>query len=271
LGADAAELSAVRAAGLGLVQGPAELLPVSSSAHLSLLPWLAGWPWNELDPEARKSFEVAVHAGAAAALLIGQRRRIVDELRSFDRRRAVVVGLSFVPPALVGYRFERPIERRLGGPRGIAAGLAAGSVAMVLADRRPQRRGPGDAGAADGLALGLAQAAALAPGVSRNGATLTAARARRFTREHSNLLSRTVALPVIVGAAALKGTRLRRRGVEPKLRRAMAVGVGASFGSTLASQRLIELVERDRALWPYAAYRTALAALVLWRLRRSGA
>jgi len=268
LGTDGEALSDARAVALGVVQGPAELLPVSSSAHLSLLPWLAGWRWDGLDPEARKSFEVAVHAGAAGALLVGQRRRIGDELRAFDRRRALVVGLSFLPPAIVGYRFERVIERRLGGPRATATGLVAGSVAMVLADRRSQRRGPGEAQAADGLALGIAQAAALFPGVSRNGATLTAARARGFTREQANLLSRTVALPVIVGAAALKGGRLRRRGVDPALRRAIAVGVAASFASTLASQRLIELVERDRALWPYAAYRTALAALVLRRLRR---
>jgi undecaprenyl-diphosphatase len=268
-GADAVELTSGRAALLGAVQGPAELLPVSSSAHLSLLPWLAGWRWDELDPEARKSFEVAVHAGAAAALLVGQRRRIADELRAFDRRRALVVGLSFVPPAIAGYRLERTIEGRLGGPRATSAGLVAGSVAMVAADRRPQRRGPGDAGPGDGLLLGMAQAAALIPGVSRNGATLSAARMREFTREQANLLSRTVALPVIVGAAVLKGLRLRRRGVEPPLRRAMAVGVAVSFASTLASQRLIALVERDRALWPYAAYRCALAAIVLARLRRS--
>jgi undecaprenyl-diphosphatase len=139
---------------------------------------------------------------------------------------------------------------------------------MALADRRPQRRGRGDATAADGLALGLAQAAALAPGVSRNGATLAAARCRGFTRAHSNLLSRTVALPVILGATLLKGVRLRRRGVEPGLRRGMAIGIGASFASTLASQKLIALVERDRALWPYAAYRVGFAALVLGRLAR---
>jgi undecaprenyl-diphosphatase len=250
------------------VQGPAELLPVSSSAHLSLIPWLAGWSWNEADPEFKKSFEVAVHAGAAAALLIGQRNLIATELRAFDRRRALVVALSFVPPAIVGYRYERAIERRLGGPGAIAAGLIAGSLAMVLADRAPQSRGPGDADPIDGLALGLAQASALAPGVSRNGATLAAARARRFTREHANLFSRTVALPVIVGATLLKGARLRRRGVSPQLRTAMAAGVGASFVSTLASQRLIRLVERDRALWPYAAYRVGLAAVVLGRMRR---
>jgi undecaprenyl-diphosphatase len=253
---------------LGVVQGPSELLPVSSSAHLSLLPWLAGWRWDDLDAESRKSFEVALHAGAAAALLVGQRRVIADELRQFDLRRAAVVALSFVPPAVIGYRFERQIEGRLGGPRATAFGLIGGALAMMAADRRPQRRGRGEATPIDGLALGLGQAAALAPGVSRNGATLAAARWRRFDREHANLLSRTVALPVIVGATVLKGVRLRKRGVEPGLGGAMATGVAASFASTLASQKLITLVERDRALWPYAAYRLALAATVLMKLRR---
>ena len=110
---------------------------------------------------------------------------------------------------MVGYKLERPIERRLGGPRATAFGLLAGAAAMLLADTRPQLRGRGEAGAADGLALGVAQAAALAPGVSRNGITLAAARWRRFSRDQANLLSRTIALPIIVGATALKGERLR--------------------------------------------------------------
>src|SRR6266540_57011 len=265
------ELTPANAAALGAIQGPTELLPVSSSAHVSLVPWLAGWRWHELDPESRKSFEVALHAGAAGALLIGQRRVIGEELRAFDARRAAVVSLSFIPPAIVGYGLERQIERRLGGPRSTAVGLIAGALAMAIADRRPQERGPGDAGAIDGLALGLAQAAALAPGVSRNGATLTAARWRGFSRQHSNMLSRTVALPVIVGAAVLKGARLRRRGLPPEARGRFAAGTATSFASTLASQALIRVVERDSALWPYAAYRGVLASSVLvnlWRRRR---
>jgi undecaprenyl-diphosphatase len=260
-----------RAAALGLLQGPAELLPVSSSAHLILVPWLAGWRWEGLDPELRKGFEVALHAGAAAALVVGQRRLIGSELRAFDSRRAAVLTLSFAPAAIAGYALERPIERRLGGPAATAAGLVLGAAAMMIADRRPQRPDRGEATAVDGLALGIAQAAALVPGVSRNGATLAVARWRGFTRERANLLSRTVALPVIVAAATLKGARLRRRGVDRGMRRAMAVGVGASFASTLASQRLIKVVERDRALWPYAAYRACVAGLVLhrlWRARR---
>jgi len=260
-----------RAAALGLIEGPTELLPVSSSAHLILVPWLAGWQWERLDPELRKCFEVALHAGAAAALLVGQRHLIASELRAFDSRRAAVLGLSFAPAAIAGYALERPIERRLGGPAATAAGLLLGAAAMVLADRRPQRGDRDEARPADGLALGVAQAAALVPGVSRNGATLAIARWRGFSRERANLLSRTVALPVIVAAAVLKGARMRRRGIDRGQRRAMAVGVGASFASTLASQRLIRVVERDRALWPYAAYRAAVAGIVLgrlWRTRR---
>jgi undecaprenyl-diphosphatase len=258
-------LSAGQAVLLGLIQGPTELLPVSSSAHLRLVPWLAGWSHEHLDPEHRKAFEVAVHGGGAVALLVGQRRLIAEELRSIDARRVSVIALSFAPPAFAGLAFERPIERRLGGPGGTAAGLAVGALAMVWADRRPQRRGAGEAGAGDGLALGLAQAAALAPGVSRNGATLTVARLRGFTRVQANLLSRTVALPVIAGASLLKGLRLRRRGLDPALRVPLAAGVVAAFASTLASQRLIRLVERDRRLWPYAAYRVLLAVLILRR------
>lgn len=261
-----------RAIVLGAVQGPTELLPVSSSAHLTLIPWLAGWDVDGREPELQKSFEVALHAGAAVALLVGQRRVIAEELRTFDRRKASVIALSFLPPALLGVVLEKPIERRLGGPVATALGLLAGAAGMVIADRRPQVRDRGTATAADGLALGLAQAAALAPGVSRNGATLTAARWRGFTRQHSNMLSRTVALPVIVGAAVLKGIRMRRGGMPREARGAFAAGTATSFASTLASQELIRVVERDSALWPYAAYRAGLAATVLanvWRRRRA--
>jgi undecaprenyl-diphosphatase len=268
---EAGPLRPSRAALLGLVQGPTELLPVSSSAHLGLVPWFRGWDWDALDPELRKAFDVALHAGAAAALLVGQRDVIASEVAGFDRRRAAVLALSFLPALAAGVLFERAIERRLGGPGATAAGLVAGSVTMVLADRAPQERGHGDAGALDGLALGIGQAAALAPGVSRNGATLTAARLRRFSRRHANFLSRTVALPVIVAAAAGKGARLAKRGLPRGAGRSMATGVAVSFGSTLASQGLIRLVERDGgALWPYAAYRIGLAAAVaarMWQLR----
>ena len=86
-----------------------------------MLPRLAGWDWERLDPELRKSLEVALHAGAAMALLLTRRKEIVEEVEAFDLRRAVVLALSFLPAALVGYRFERVIESRLGGPGSTAA------------------------------------------------------------------------------------------------------------------------------------------------------
>jgi undecaprenyl-diphosphatase len=255
------------AVALGLLHGPAELLPISSSGHVTLVPWLAGWDYAELEGELRKAFEVALHAGTAAALLVALRDEVGEAATDFTARRAILVIGSFVPPAIVGYTLERPIERRLGTPFTIAIGLLAGSAVMAWADRHgPTGRRRDDADWRDALALGLAQAASLMPGVSRNGATLAAARARGFDREDANALSRHVALPVIVGATVLKGVRLWRRGLPPGTAGAFAAGTGASFASTLASTWLIRQVERDRSLAPYAAYRVALAAVVLRRL-----
>src|SRR6202012_2254167 len=111
--------------------------------------------------------------------------------------------------------------------------FVCGSGAMAWADRSAQERTATDAGAWDALALGIAQACALIPGVSRNGATLAAARLRRFTREDANRLSRHVALPVIAGATGLKSVRLARRALPPGTGVPFAVGATASFVSTL--------------------------------------
>jgi undecaprenyl-diphosphatase len=107
--------------------------------------------------------------------------------------------------------------------------------------------------------------------VSRNGATLTAARLLRFRRADANVISRQIALPVILGAAALKGARLARRGVPPEIGRRMAAGAGAAFASTLLSLRLITMLERSRSLRPYAAYRAGLGAGALVALARRAA
>lgn len=267
--ADQALLRTRDAIALGLLHGPAELLPVSSSGHVAVVPWLCGWPYSRLDGELRKAFEVALHAGTAAALLIGLRDEVAEAARSLDRRRVQLVVLSFVPPAVVGFVFERPIERRLGTPGTVAAGLAIGALAMSAADATSSgERRREDAGACDALCLGLAQACALMPGVSRNGATLAAARARGFAREDASVLSRHCALPIIIGATALKGMRLARRGLPPGTAGGFVAGSAASFATTLLSIRVIRAVERDRSLLPYAAYRLGLAGVVARRLRR---
>jgi undecaprenyl-diphosphatase len=261
-------LRSSQALALGALHGPAELLPVSSSAHVSLLPWLLDWDYELLDQELRKTFEVALHAGTAAALLITLREEGLETLRELSPRLIGLTVLTFTPSAVIGYALERPVERYLGDPLTIAVALTAGAVAMARADRMPQRRHTQDAGAGDAFWIGIAQACALVPGVSRNGATLAAARARRFTRQDANRLSRHAAVPVIAGATFLKTVRARRRGLPREVRLPFALGAAASFVSTLAFTWLIHQVERDRSLRPYAAYRIALAVVVFRRLAR---
>ena len=234
---------------------------------MALIPWLLGWEYERLDPELRKSFEVALHAGTAAALLITLRSEVKDTMRAMSPRLVAFVALSFAPPAIVGFKLEHAIEEHFGTPPTIAAGLLGGAVVMVVADRRPQLRNAEEAGLRDALWLGMAQACALVPGVSRNGATLAAARLGRFTREGANRLSRHVALPVIAGATVLKTVRVSQRGLPPGAGKPFALGAAASFVSTLGSTWLIKQVERDRSLVPYAAYRIVLALVVIKRLR----
>jgi undecaprenyl-diphosphatase len=310
-----ARLSLRHALALGLAHGPTELLPISSSAHTILIPWLAGWPYVELDPELRKSFEVALHAGTAAALLVDLRSvdahpglsAVLDRIAalragtataggpdtppvvparrppvspsSFPPRQALLIALSFIPPAVVGFTFEQPLQRRLSGLPTIAVGLLVGAVAMALADSRTADgvRTLQEAGVLDGLLLGLAQTCALVPGVSRSGAILSLARGRGFSRVDSHTLSRRTGLPVILGAGALKTGRLLQRGLadggtDRSAAGALLIGGSASFFSTLAATRLLRRGRGEppaRALWPYSLYRGLLALLVIGRLRRA--
>jgi undecaprenyl-diphosphatase len=269
---DRAPLPLRHAIALGLAQGPTELLPVSSSGHTSLIPWLFGWRYEALDPEWRKAFEVALHAGGGLALAIEMRGELSEAIAELDRRRGAVIAASLAPPALAGLLLHGGIERRMGGPRSIAVALLAGAAAMALADARPPLglRQLEQAGPADGLALGLAQALALIPGVSRSGATLTAARARGFGRRDAQTLSFHAALPVIVGAGALEAHRTARHGLPAGAGAALAGGAGAAFASTLLSARLLRggrPAREGRALLPYALYRCVLASVVLRRLR----
>ncbi len=267
---------------LGLVQGPTEALPVSSSAHIALLPRLADWPQAGVDAELRNSLEVALHAGTAAALALALRGELLRGVREMDAGALAAAALALAPPALGGYLLERGLERRPSGPWALAAGLTLGAAAMVWADARPQTRRLADLGPRDGLALGLAQALALLPGVSRHGAALTAARARSFAREDAHALSWRVGFPVIAGAAALKASRFGRSGVTCAFGRSggtlpfgshppfgqrgsagilpqLATGAAAALLSTLACAPLIRPGRRGGALWPFALYRAGLA------------
>ncbi len=281
-----AELPLRHALALGLVHGPAELLPISSSAHITLIPWLAGWPYEQLEPPLRKSFEVALHAGAALGLLmrlpsehlLGEPSPASDgppsvgaarsPARSFARRLAFLAAAS-APAAALGYALHGPIERRLGTPGTISAGLIGGSFGMAWAEARARRdaaqRSAAQAGLADGLALGVAQALALIPGVSRSGAAFAVARARGFAPVDAERLSLAVGLPVLGGATLLQSAKLLRRGEPHCMRPALAVGACAAFASTLLTPALLDAGRRSRAVLPAAVYRLLLAGTVLKR------
>ena len=239
---------------LGLLQGPAELLPVSSSGHLALVPRLAGWDYADLPADARKTFEVALHGGSAPALALALRGEALGDWRLL---------LTLLPPAAAGLAFERPIERRLGGLRSVAIAQVVAGTALLVSDLQPQRRA--EPNALDHLAVGVAQAAALIPGVSRSGAALTAARWRGLSRPAALSLSLRAALPVTVGAGALKGARAARDGVPNELRAPAAVGAAAACASALAALPLARGT-RWRAL---AAYRIALGSAALCIRRRA--
>jgi undecaprenyl-diphosphatase len=231
-----------------------------------LVPALLGWPSDELDDEERKAFEVALHAGTAAALLIVLRKEVAAVVRELDGGRMLRHALELLPPAAAVLAFERPIEERLGSPRGVAVAQLAAGAALALADLRPAHRVHQEATARDALLIGVAQATALVPGVSRNGATLTAARLLRFRRRAANRISRHAALPVILAAAGLKGARLWRRGLPP----AIPIGAGAAFVSTIAASPLVGVVDGARSYAPFAAYRAALGIVSLMRLNGVG-
>jgi undecaprenyl-diphosphatase len=161
---------------LGLVQGLTEFLPISSSGHLIVVPWLLDFRYLEEHPDFNKTFDVALHAGTLVAVLFYFRNEIAELSRgavSSVRRRSIetpserlawLILLATVPAALVGAVGERTIEENLGEPWQIAIFLAAFGLLLAAADRLPERRGMTEIGWRSALAIGLAQALALAPG-----------------------------------------------------------------------------------------------------------
>lgn len=230
-----------------MVQGVAEVHPVSSSAQLTLLPWLLGWK----PPADRTRFAAGLHAGSAAGLALALRHDLAG-LGTTERRRFV---LSALPAAAAGALGGRTVEARLGRPRPTAALLGLGALALWWADRRAERRTGHEAAPADLAAASLAQVPALAPGVSRTGATLTALRARGVDRASAYRLSLLMSLPVTLGAAGLTATR--GRALPP------AVPTALAGGSAYLSTRLLR--PSRGTVTAAVAYRLLLAAAVLAR------
>ncbi len=222
-------------------------MPVSSSAQLTLLPWLLRWE----QPRDRTSFAAALHAGSCAGLILALRR----DLASLDRRTASWLALSAVPAAVAGLVAQDVVERRLGRPGPTAVLLAGAGALMWAADRRPESRGVGPREVAVASA---AQVVALAPGVSRSGATLTALRALGVRRDEAVRFSLLMSLPVTAGASALTVVRARER--PPAL--PVVLAAVASFASAGEARR------GNGAVTAAALYRLGLATTVAARLRR---
>jgi undecaprenyl-diphosphatase len=245
---------------LGAVQGLAEFLPISSSAHLILVPWLLKWQ----DPGL--AFDVALHLGTLLALLIYYRDEWIAMARSVaggqsaERRLLQLLIVASVPGAIIGLAFEKQAETTFRSPLLIAIAMAVLAVLLWLFDKlSPQKRTMGEMTYWDALVIGFSQALAIIPGVSRSGATITMARAVGVERGDSANFSFLMATPIIAGAGLVEARKLIHEGLD------WSVGLGfisaAVFG-LVAIAFLIRYV-RTRNYVVFAVYRLLVAALVI--------
>ena len=245
---------------LGILQGLTEFLPVSSSAHLILAPWFFGWE----DPGL--AFDVALHMGSLLALLIYYRRDWVMTIQgaiSGDRRGRRLLGLlvlASVPGAIFGLLFEKQAETVFRSPLLIAATLALLGLALWICDQMaPQARDIDEIRFSDALLIGVAQAFALIPGVSRSGATITVGRVLGINRQDAANFSFLMSTPIIAGAGLLKAHELLRSGMTGDL----TAGFVASAVFSLAAIAILIAYVRTRSYKVFAWYRLALAVVVV--------
>jgi undecaprenyl-diphosphatase len=261
---------------LGVVQGLTELLPISSSAHLILVPWASDWTFLEENDRFNQTFDVALHLGtlvAVGAYFWGDVVRLVTALlRSLRRRRIessdehVVwfVVVATIPAGVIGLLGEDVIADTLGEPWQIALLLSAGAALLWWADRFPQVRAMGDLGLRHAVAMGFAQALALAPGVSRSGITITAGRFMRLDRDGAARFSFLLLLPTVLGAVALKGVGDVLLGDLPSgWEGPFLVGTLAAFGSGLLAIDWLLGYVRRHTYGVFVVYRLVVAAIVV--------
>jgi undecaprenyl-diphosphatase len=267
---------------LGVVQGLTELLPISSSGHLILVPWGADWTYLEENDRFNQTFDVALHLGTLVAVAAYFWDDVVRLVRAFlgsvarrriatsDERIAWFVLVATIPAGAVGLLGEDAIADGLGEPWQIAILLASGALLLLVADRAPQERAMGDLSLKQAALMGFAQALALAPGVSRSGITITAGRLMRLDRDGAARFSFLLLLPTVLGAVILKGVGDVLLGDLPDgWEGPFLVGTLAALGSgLLAIDWLLGYIRRhtyDVFVW----YRLA-AALVIALLIVSG-
>jgi undecaprenyl-diphosphatase len=260
---------------LGLTQGLSEFLPISSSGHLILVPWLFGW--HDFDSDSvQKAFDVALHIGTLVAAIGYFRRDLVryaidawSGLRDPIFRRTPagrlpwLIVLSAIPGAIAGVVGEKFIDNTLGKPVIIAVSLIVFGVLLAYVDRQRGAREIEGVGVRDSGWIGGAQVLALNPGTSRSGITITAARQLGFSRDSAARFSFLMSVPIIAGAVVYKVGKLLLDGVPPGLGVPMVVGVITSgIAGWVAVWGTLKLV-RTRSFLPFVVYRVLLGGVVL--------
>lgn len=252
---------------LGVLQGLGEFLPISSSAHLALAPWLFGWP----DPGL--AVDVALHFGTLVAVLWYFRRewvRLLVAAKEIVATRSVVTDqqrlvlyliVGTIPGAVAGKLLEKQAESAFRAPALIAVVLIVLGILLWLADKlAPQERTVSNMTWRDAILVGLAQMFAIIPGVSRSGSTITAGRALGLTREAAAVFSFLLSMPIIAGAALLEMPRaIREYGFSAPL----VVGIVASAISGWLAIRVLLRFVTHRSYGVFAVYRLLLGAAVL--------
>ena len=266
---------------LGLVQGLSEFLPISSSGHLLLVPWI--FNWHDFDDKSiEKAFDVALHLGTLIAVVGYFRKDLVVYVReglrlvvkrekpvNAEGRLAWLLVLSAIPAAAVGAVAEKTIDDKLGTPGLIAASMLFFALLLWWADRREGKRALETYTTGDAVKVGAAQVLALNPGTSRSGITITAARFLGFDRDSAARASFLMAIPVTAGAVAFKMLKLAKDGIPDGLLIPMVVGIiTAAISGWLAVWGTLRLV-RTRSFTPFVIYRIAVAVLV-WTLMLTG-
>lgn len=275
-------MSAFQAIVLGLVQGITEFLPISSTGHLKLLPWLLGWHVFDGRPALENTFDVALHVGTFVAVAIYFRRDIGRLLIAWwaslrerslagdpERKLAWLIVVSSIPAAVAGLALEDFIESRLGQPLVIAAAMV-GVAGLLLAGELWSRKGRGleTVGWGDAVGIGVAQALALVPGTSRSGITILAGLVGGLTREAAARYSFLISIPIIAGAAAAKGLKVALHGLPAGLALPFGLGIAASAVSGVAAIAFLLYWLRTRTLYPFIVYRLAAGSLLLWLILR---
>ena len=270
----------LQAALVGLLQGLTEFIPVSSSAHLELAPWLFGWEEDRLIGSL--AFDVFLHLGTLLALLavfgrdwlryLGALVASIRERRigaDTDRRLAWLLVLATIPAAAIGFALEDLIESSFhGGDDGsrlaIAAFLVVGALALYAADRLGRRRRDlGEVTLTAALTIGVSQALALLPGISRSGATISAGLALGLTREAAARFSFLLATPITLGAGLYGSRRLLDEAHTGTEWLAIGVGFAAAAVSGMLAIGFLLAWLRSRSVAAFSAYRVALALLVV--------